>query len=145
MNARRAVLTLLVAIAAVTSSFVSASGQTKAPADGTMIVRAYYPDLATASKVFISFEAQIPETSPENGPNFHCDCAKTDRTSPQADKFGPGFKLPPIVGPGMIIAPKLNLMVKASLLTPRGFPWRLSSCPPDLFCSLDWRPSLFMS
>ena len=67
MNARRAVLTLLVAIAAVTSSFVSASGQTKAPADGTMIVRAYYPDLATASKVFISFEAQILETDYEAG------------------------------------------------------------------------------
>jgi carboxypeptidase T len=67
MRARKVVLILVVAVAVLSSGFVSASGEADVPAAQTTIVRAYYPDLATGNKVLIAFEPQLLETNYEAG------------------------------------------------------------------------------
>jgi carboxypeptidase T len=67
MKARKVFLVLFVALAVLSSSFVSASGQTGVPAGQTAIVRVYYPDLATGNQVLLAFEPQLLETNYEEG------------------------------------------------------------------------------
>jgi hypothetical protein len=70
MRPKSAFLALIIAVAVLSSSSASSSGQTvvpSAPAGQTTIARVYYPDLATGNKVLISFEPQLLETNYEAG------------------------------------------------------------------------------
>jgi carboxypeptidase T len=61
----QAVLILIIAV--LSSNLVQATNDSEETSDKQVIVRAYYPDLATGNKVIISFEAQLLETNYEEG------------------------------------------------------------------------------
>lgn len=66
MKFKSIVVSMCLALALLTGSLPVVSGETRfpaAPADATIIIRAYYPDLTTGNRVLMAFEPQMLETN----------------------------------------------------------------------------------